>query len=158
MKENRAPVPATPFLIQQSLGTMLCKSQYSKSQAFPKEMKPCQGQRGARDEHVQSEEKYIVLAGVSLEGMEHHPAQGWGGQAQPHMDLGQEGSCPPVQQRYSQEKGASAQLQSRSPQLQGWDGASCANGSWERLQGCAVTNGLMASRVRNLCIKAGDRW
>lgn len=26
MGENRAPVPATPFLIQQSLGKMLCRA------------------------------------------------------------------------------------------------------------------------------------
>lgn len=56
---------------------------------------------------MQSKEKHIVLTGASLERMEHHPAQGWGGQAQPQMDLGQGGSCSPVQHRYRDTRGTS---------------------------------------------------
>lgn len=67
MEESRAPVPAAPFLIQQSLGTVLCRAQ--QEPVLSQGDGACQGQRGARDEHVQSKEKHIVLAGVSLEWM-----------------------------------------------------------------------------------------
>lgn len=90
MEENRAPVPATSFLIQGSLGTMLCRAptqvQQEPVQSFPREMKPCQGQGRARDEHVQSQEKHTVLAGASLERMEQHSHRWtWGRKAPAHQ-------------------------------------------------------------------------